>query len=127
MHNLIPSLPECKPVGRSGPENGDIATVPVGLDPEHHRIILAHWYGWRPVGVVAAEIVADLTFRRKVQRLCAKGPRAVGELLGELGAERCLMSVIEAKLNRFLTVPDEALDATSGHDFPPRPLHEVRQ
>ncbi len=53
MHNLIPSLPECKPVGQSGPENGDIAEVPVGLDPEHHRIILAHWFGWHPVSAVA--------------------------------------------------------------------------
>ena len=45
MHNLVPSLPEFKPVGRSGPENGNIAEVPVGLNLEHHRIILAHWYG----------------------------------------------------------------------------------
>ena len=83
--------------------------------------------GPRLLGPIAAQIVADLAFRRKVQRLHAKGARVLGELLAELGAERCLMSVIEAKLDRFLTVPDEVLDAIRGHDFPPRPLHEVRQ
>ena len=57
MHNLIPSRPERKTVGRSRPENGDIAEIPVGLDPEHHRIITQHWFGiepFRQVGTVAA-------------------------------------------------------------------------
>ena len=63
MHNLIPSLPECKPVGQSGPENGNIAEVPVGLDPQQHRIIARHWFGIEPfqqVGDIAAHLVARL-------------------------------------------------------------------
>ena len=51
MHYLTLSPSELKPVGRSRPENGDIAELPVGLDPAHHRIILAHWFG--QVGMVA--------------------------------------------------------------------------
>ncbi len=65
MHNLISPLPECKPADQSGPENGDIAEIPVGLDPERHRIILKHWFGWRPVGAVVADVVQDLAFRRE--------------------------------------------------------------
>ena len=125
MHNLIPPLPEFKPVGRSGPENGVIAKFPVGFDPVANPILAEHFFGWRPLGAVAADVVQDLTFRRKVQRLHAKGARLVGELLAELGAERCLTSIIEAKLDRFLTVPDEAQDAMGSHEFPPAPIHEV--
>ncbi len=51
MHNLASLLPECKPAGQNGLENGNIAEIPIGLDPEHHRIILAHWFG--QVGTVA--------------------------------------------------------------------------
>lgn len=51
MHNLIPSRPERKLAGQSGPENGDTAELPIGLNPAHHRIILAHWFG--QVGAVA--------------------------------------------------------------------------
>ncbi len=51
MTNVTRPLPEYKPAGQSGLENGDIAEVPIGLDPEHHRIILRHWFG--QVGTVA--------------------------------------------------------------------------
>ncbi len=51
MHNLINPRLECKPAGLSGPENGNIAELPVGLNPAHHRKILAHWFG--QVGAVA--------------------------------------------------------------------------
>ncbi len=37
---------------------------------------------------VAAEHVADLKFRRAVERLHNLGPRATAELLAEIGAER---------------------------------------
>lgn len=65
--------------------------------------------GWKPIGVIAAEIVADLRFGRAVERLHAKGPRAVGELLAELGAERSITTIIETKLDRFAAIDDEVL------------------
>ncbi len=81
--------------------------------------------GPRLLGPIAAEIVADLRFRRRVRKLYERGPRVVAEFLAELGTERLMATVIDQKLDRFLTVPDEALDATGGHDFPPAPIQEV--
>lgn len=46
---------------------GDEA-LPVGLDPQQSPIIATHFYGWCPVGDIAAEIVQDLAFRRTVKR-----------------------------------------------------------
>ncbi len=100
-------------------------SIPDDFDPVASPIIATHFYGWRSLGAVAADVVQDLTFRRKVQRLCAKGPRVVGELLGELGAERGLGTVIDQKLDRYLALADEALDATNGREFPSIPLHRV--
>jgi len=48
----------------------------------------------RQVGQIAAGVVvdiADLRFQRRVQRLHDLGPRAVGELLAEIGADFSIM------------------------------------
>ena len=127
MQNLILRKPDCNPFGQIGPEIGDVVELPPGLDPARYRIIAEHFYGWCPVGVVAAQIVADLQFRRKIKRLVAKGERIVGELLAELAAERNLGTAIEELLDRYLTIPDEALDVANGRDFPPAPLHEAQR
>ena len=81
---------------------------------------------WTPIGEVAAEIVAGLRFSRAVERLHAKGPRAVGELLAELGAERSITTIIETKLDRFGQIDDEVLLALGGGHMPPNPIHEVK-
>ena len=62
--------------------------IPDGLDPERYPILARHWFGiepFRQVGTVAAEIVADLSFRHRVIRLHERGPRIVAEFLAELG------------------------------------------
>ena len=38
----------------------------------------------RPIGPIAAEVVADLRFRRKVVQLLRLGPQAVGEFWSRL-------------------------------------------
>ena len=38
------------------------------------------------IGPIAAALAADIRFRRKVERLHARGPRAVLEILAEIGA-----------------------------------------
>ena len=100
---------------------------PDGFDPAAMPILAAHWFRVKPGAAVAADTVADVRFRRHVERLHTKGPRVVAEFLAELGTERLMTTVIEAKLDRFLTVPDEALDATGGRQFPAAPLHRVRE
>ena len=81
---------------------------------------------FRPVGRVAAEVVADLRFRRRVQQVHRLGARAVGELLAELGAERSIMTLIDQKLSRYANLDPEAVEATGAGDFWPEPIHEVK-
>ncbi len=83
--------------------------------------------GPRLLGPIAAEIVGDLAFRRKVERLHSKGPRVVGEFLAELGADRLIATIIDQMLDRYLGLGDEALDATGARDFPPVPIPGVRR
>ena len=82
---------------------------------------------FRPIGQVAAEIVADLRFRRQVEHVCRLGPRAVGELLAEVSAERGIRTVVDQKLSRYANLDPEALEATGGADFWPLPLRVVRR
>ena len=86
----------------------------------------SHDGGLRPVGEIAAELVANIRFRRQVEHLHQLGPRAVGELLAEVAADRGIRVQIEQRLNRYADLSPEALEATGGGDFWPVPFHEVR-
>ncbi len=81
----------------------------------------------RPIGPIAAEVVADLRFRRQVQQVHRLGDRVLGELLAEIGAERGIQTVIDQKLDRYVQLDPEAIEAAGGDDFWPAPLHEVRR
>ena len=80
----------------------------------------------RPIGEVAAEVVADLNFRRKAQQLYRLGDRVLGEFLAELGAERGIATVINQKLERYTEIEPEVLEAAGGGSFWPSPLHEIQ-
>ena len=125
MSNVAPQQPEIKHPAQ-GSDVVAAGGLPVDFDPERFPIIATHVYGWRPITIVAAQVVQDLTFRRKVRRLVAKGDRIVGEMLAELAADRNLGTVNDEALDRYLAIPDEALDITNGRGFPPPPLHEVQ-
>ena len=75
---------------------------------------------------VAAEIVADMRFRRKVERLHGLGPRVTAELLAELGAERSIRTVIDNKLDRYAGLNPKAVMVTGGDEFWPAPLTEAK-
>ncbi len=56
-------------------------SVPTDFDADAHPIIARHWLSIEPFRQkvqVAAETVADMKFRRRVERLHNLGPRAVG-------------------------------------------------
>ena len=125
MSNVAPEPPEIK-YATQGPEIGGAVDLPLDFDPRRLPTIATHFFGWRPVGAVAAEVVQDLIFRRKIKRLVAKGDRVVGEMLAELAADRNLGTVIDEALDRYLAIPDEALDVANGRDFPPAPLHVIQ-
>ncbi len=101
---------------------------PADFDASAHPIIARHFFGiepFRSIGEVAADVVADLRFRRKVQRLHNLGPRAVGELLAEVGAERGVQTIIEQKLDRYAEIDPDALEAAGGDKFWPAPVRNI--
>ena len=48
-------------------------------------------------------------------------------MLAELGADRLIATIIDQMLDRYLGLPDEAVDATGARDFPLVPIHGVRR
>ena len=80
---------------------------------------------FRPIGQIAAEVVADIKFRRHVQQVHRLGDRVFGELLAEIGAERGIQSIIDEKLKKYASLDPEALEAAGGDKFWPAPLQEV--
>ena len=104
------------------------ADLPADFDPSRLPIIARHWFGiepFRSVGELAAEIVCDIKFRRRIERLHAMGPRLFAEMLAELAASHSLGTEIDRSLDRYLALDDTALDIANGHELPPIPLHEV--
>ena len=79
----------------------------------------------RSIGSVAAEIVASLRFRRKVEQVHSLGPRVTAELLAEIGAERNIRTVIDNKLERYAALDPKAVAAAGADDFWPSPLTET--
>jgi hypothetical protein len=70
--------------------------------------------------------LCELRFRRDVERLHRLGPRAVYELLTELGARQLLRSEIEALVGRYSRVDPVALRLAAGDRMPPTPLRALR-
>ncbi len=79
----------------------------------------------RPIGAIAAEIVADLKFRRKVISLRRQGDRVLCEAFAHLGAKHGIQTSIEQTVERFADLDPEALEAAGGDGFWPAPIHEV--
>ena len=99
-------------------------SLPAGFDPTARPIIARHIFGvepFRPLGEVAAEVVADLQFRRQVQRLHGLGDRVLGEFLAEIGAERSIQTVIDQKLDTYADLDTYALEAAGAEAGATRP------
>ncbi len=82
--------------------------------------------GFKAIGEIAAEIVGRLPFQRKIERVHRLGPRVLGEMLAELGAERGIQTIIDEKLERYIELNPEALKAADGDEFWFAPVREVR-
>lgn len=79
----------------------------------------------RPVSAVSDEIIRDLRFQRNVKALHSLGPRAVGEFLAEVGADRSIQTLIEQKLQRYAELTPEQVEAVSAGDWASFPLRAV--
>ena len=63
---------------------------------------------------LAAETVADLQFRRQVERVHALGARVCAELLAEIGAERSIQTVIDRKLATYAELDPRVIEVVGG-------------
>ncbi len=81
---------------------------------------------FRHIGSLAADLVANPRFRHQVEHLHSLGPRAIAELLAEIGAERSIRTVIDRKLDRYSQLKPESLKATGGDAFWAPPLRKVQ-
>ena len=82
---------------------------------------------FRSIGRVAAEVMDDLRFRRKVRRLHRLGDRVLGEVFAHLGVKHSIQTSIEQTIEHFIELDPEALEAAGGDKFWPAPLYEVRR
>ena len=113
------------------------------IDSETHRIFAAHFFGiaaersptlangneapgLRHIGPIAAEIVSEIRFRRKVEQVHSLGPRVTAELLAEIGAERSIRTVIDQKLEVYAGLDPSAVSAVGGDRFWPAPVHRIK-
>jgi hypothetical protein len=69
--------------------------------------------------------LADLRFRRDVARLHRLGPRAVYELLSELGARQLLRTEIEQLVARYSRIDPLAMRLAGGDRMPPIPMRAL--
>ena len=69
----------------------------------------------------------EMVYRRRVQRLWRLGPRAIAELLAEIGAERSIRTTIDEKLERYTGFEPAVLRAVRADQLPATPLHVVRR
>ncbi len=102
---------------------------PANFDPAALPLIARHFYGIAPlrsIGKVAAEVVADLRFRRQVQQLHDLGPRIVAELLAEIAAERGIATIVNQKLDTYVDLDPTAIEAAGGDGFWTVPFREAR-
>ncbi len=76
-------------------------------------------------GLPRAGDIADLALRRTVERVHGLGPRAVYELLVEIGEQRLCRTYLEQRLRRYAEIDPEHLAALGGDRFPRPPLYEV--
>ncbi len=68
----------------------------------------------------------DLRFQRDIERLYKLGPRALGELLAEIGEQRLCRTYLELRIRRYAEIDPKHLAALDADHFPRPPIYEVR-
>ena len=108
----------------SVPTDFDATTLPI-LDAEDSESLAFGVSPLCPIGAAVAEVVADLRFRRQVERLHRFGARAVAELLAEIGAERNITTIVDQKLATYAELNVGTVELAGGDGYWPAPLREV--
>ena len=67
----------------------------------------------------------DIQFQRDIERLYKLGPRALGELLAEIGEQRLCRTYLELRIRRYAEIDPKHLAALDADHFPRPPIYEV--
>ncbi len=105
--------------------NGAPDSTPADFNATAHPIISRHWFGvdpFRPIGRVAAKVVADLNRQRQIEHVHRLWARAVGEMLHQVAESENL----DRALTAYERLTPDLLKAVGGDRFPPLPIHAVR-
>ena len=79
------------------------------------------------LGYITAGIIRDLRRRRNISRLCREWPRAMGEIIDEVGAKSGRMTAIEQRLEECVRLLDAGVVEAVGADrLAPVPIHAVQ-
>ncbi len=81
---------------------------------------------WRPIAEAIDDLVDRLRFHRQVEKLYRLGPRAIGELLAEIGEQRRCRTFIEMRLREYAALDPEVVRELDGDQFPRPPLYPVK-
>ncbi len=67
----------------------------------------------------------DIQFQRDIERLYHLGPRALGELLAEIGEQRLCRTYLELRIRRYAEIDPKHLAALDADHVPRPPIYEV--
>lgn len=69
----------------------------------------------------------SITLQREAERLHARGPRPLGELLAEIldGLEPAEAAQLRERIRRYNSIPPNLYRALGADTFPPTPVHSV--
>ncbi len=81
----------------------------------------------RSIGEAIDDLVDRLRFHRQVEKLYRLGPRAIGELLAEIGEQRGIQTFIEQRLAAYAALDPEVVRELDGVQFPRPPLYPVKR
>ncbi len=114
-------------VGRFHNREPRHVACPSGLDPQQFPILAAHYFCVDQIANDAdTPALRDLRFRRHVENLHRRGPRALLEFLTAVAVECGITTFLEDEISAFGDLDSDAVAALGARDLPPVPIHGVR-
>ena len=107
-----------KNIARRNFRNNPPLSIPSGLDPDRHPIIVRHFFGINP---------AELRLQRLAEYLHALGPRPVFEFCREIAEAHDIGADVHRRLERYARLDPAVVQVLGGGHFPPVPIHGVRR
>ena len=94
---------------------------------DRYPILSKHW-GLHPQSTCskAPPHIRDLRLQRDIEKLHQLGPRAIYEMLDEIGCRHSCRAFIEDRASRYAELDPAIIKELGGDNFPVPVLHEVQ-